>query len=52
MVEYWNVDIKEKFPFINSSIKRGFTNKPLSQYPKTIIPSFQYFIIPIMSEAN
>jgi len=44
MVEYWNVDIKGKFPFINSFIKKGFTKKTLTQYPKTIIP--------IVSEAN
>jgi len=52
MMEYWNVDFKEKYSFIDFTIKR---NLAISQFPisqKPFIPSLQYSNIPIVSEAN
>jgi len=49
MVEYWNNNIKGRLPFLNYSIMRV---KQTNHYPKTIIPSFQYSIIPIVNEAS
>ena len=47
MMEYWNVDFKEIFLFMEFDFKKIFPINHCHIFTEPIIPSFQYSIIPI-----
>jgi hypothetical protein len=52
MVEYWNNDLNKMTFLYLFSLKRNFTITQLSIFSESNIPVFQYYNIPIVSEAN
>jgi hypothetical protein len=52
MMEYWNNDFYKLTFLYLIPVKRNFVITQLPSFPEHSIPSFQYSIIPIVSEAN
>ena len=43
--EYWNVDFKRKVSFINFPVKRNFSNKLMTHFPRTPGPDRNYSLL-------